>query len=233
MPWTGIDAVINNEKPMKIQIYAEEIRAGDICRPLRLLVTPDTLTLWTGQAFLGEAKQIARNPACLSACLTARMAAEGYRPLPHAMEPIARFAADTPPTLSREKVCRVSPTQPTLLTHSSAELAAAGGRGILREGVLVSAAWAMPDPAGDGHIREIALETAPAFRRRGLAAASAAALLCDLISAGCQPIYRCAEGNTASMALAHSLGLRRVGTEYVPAFRRAVPPGRAENEIDV
>lgn len=214
----------NNEKPMKIQIYTEETRAGDICRPLRLLVTPDTLTLWAGRKFLEEAEQIARNPACLSACLTARMAAEGYYPLPHAMEPIARFAADAPPPLSRETVCRVSPTQPTLLTHSSEEIAAAGGRGILREGVLVSAAWAMPDPAGDGNTREVALETAPAYRRCGLAAAAAAAMLCDLLSAGCQPIYRCAEGNTASMAVAHSLGLRRVGTEYAPAFRRAAPP---------
>lgn len=218
---------------MKTEIYIAETRAGDICRPLRLLVTPDALTLWTGREFLEEAEQIARNPACLSACLTARMAGEGYHPLPHAMEPIARFAADVPPPLSRETACRISPTQPTRLTHSSAEIAAAGGRGILREGVLVSAAWAMPDPAGNGNIREIALETAPAYRRQGLAAAAAAALLCDLLSAGCQPIYRCAEGNTASMAVAHSLGLRRIGTEYAPAFRRAVPSGRAENEIDV
>ena len=210
---------------MNTEIFVEEqTRAGDICRPLRLLMTPDALILRAGREFLGEAEQIARDPACLSACLTARMATEGYHPLPHTMEPIARFAADTPPTLSPEKVCRVSPTQPTLLTHSSAELAAAGGRGILREGVLVSAAWGMPDPAGDRNTREIALETAPAYRRQGLAAAAAAALLCDLFSAGCQPIYRCAQRNTASMALAHSLGLHRVGTEYVPAFRRAVPP---------
>ena len=40
-------------------------------------------------------------------------------------------------------------------------------------------------------------------------------------------------GSTASMAVAHRLGLRRIGTEYAPAFRRAVPLGRAENEIDV
>ena len=212
---------------MKIQIHAEETRAGDICRPLRLLMTPDAQILWAGQEFLEEAEQIARNPACLSACLTARMAAEVYHPLPHAMEPIARFAADTPP-FPREAVCRVSPTQPTLLTHSSAEIAAAGGRGILRDGVLVSAAWAMPDTAGDEGTREVALETAPAYRRQGLATAAAAALLCDLLSAGCQPIYRCAERNIASMALAHSLGLRRVGTEYAPAFRRIVSSGRAE-----
>lgn len=187
-------------------------------------MTPDALILWAGQELLGEAEQIARDPGCLSSCLTARMAAEGYRPLPHTMEPIARFTADAPPPLSRETVCRVSPAQPTLLTHSSAELAAAGGRGILRDGVLVSAAWATPNTAGDEGTREVALETAPAYRRQGLAVATAAALLCDLLSAGYRVIYRCAERNTASMALAHSLGLRRVGTEYAPAFRRTVPP---------
>ena len=198
-------------------------RAGDTRCPHRSLVTADALFLWAGREFAEEAEQIARDPGCLSACLTARMAAEGYRPIPRAMAPIARFTADTAPIFAGETVCRVTPEQPTLLTHSSAELAAAGGRGILRDGVLVSAAWAMPDPAGDEGVREIALETAPACRRQGMASAAAATLVRDLLLAGKRPIYRCAEGNAASMAVACTLGLRRIGTEYAPAFRRTLP----------
>ena len=212
---------------MKTEInWIEQTRAGDICRPLRLLLTDDAVLLWAGREFAPEAGQIARDPGCLSACLTARMAAEGYRPLPHATSPIARFTADTPPALSRETICRITPEQPTKLAHSSAELAAAGGRGILRDGLLVSAAWALPDTAGDGDAREIALATAPACRRQGLASAAAAALVCDLLLAGLRPIYRCAEDNAASMAVARALGLRRIGTEYAPAFRR-------KNESDI
>ena len=88
MPWTEIDAARQSEKTMKIQIFEEETRAGDICRPLRLLLTPDTLIVWAGREFGEEAERIARDPGCLSACLTARMAAKGYHPLPHAMEPV-------------------------------------------------------------------------------------------------------------------------------------------------
>lgn len=200
--------------------WIDQTRAGDICRPLRLLLQGDTLLLWAGREFAEEAERIAQAPVSLSACLTARMAAEGYRPLPHAMAPIARFAADVPPALSREGIVRIAPEQPTLLTHSSAELAEAGGWGILREGRLVSAAWALLDSTGDGGAREIALETAPTYRRQGLASAAAGALIRDLLADGLRPIYRCAEDNAASVAAARALGLRRIGTEYAPVFRR-------------
>ena len=221
MPWIGFDPAIQR-KMMRTEInWIDQTRAGDICRPLRLLVQGDTLFLWAGVEFAAEAERIAHDPGCLSACLTVRMAAEGYRPLPRAMVPIARFTAETVTAFSGETACRITPEQPTLLTHSSAELAETGGWGILRDGLLVSAAWAMPDSTGDKGAREIALETAPAYRRQGLATAAAAALICDLFSAELRPIYRCAEDNAASMAVARALGLRRIGTEYAPAFRRA------------
>ena len=201
--------------------WIDQTRAGDICRPLRLLVQGDVRLLWAGREFAEEAEKIVRDPDCLSVCLTARMASEGYYLLPHAMTPIARFTADTAPIFIGETVCRIAPEQPTGLTHSSAELAAAGGWGILREGQLVSAAWSLVDTAGNVNAREIALETAPAYRRQGLASAAASALICDLLSAGQRPIYRCSEDNAASLAVACAIGLRRVGTEYAPAFRRA------------
>ena len=67
---------------------------------------------------------------------------------------------------------------------------------------------------------EIAVETAPACRRRGYARACAAALLSDALARGESPVYRCTARNVASRALAASLGLVLSIHEYCPGFRR-------------
>ncbi len=53
---------------------------------------------------------------------------------------------------------------------------------------------------------EIGVDTAEEYRGRGLAKACASALISELAELGHSAFYECASGNTASMALAKSLG---------------------------
>lgn len=53
---------------------------------------------------------------------------------------------------------------------------------------------------------EIGVDTAEAYRGRGLAKSCAAALISELAKLGHSAFYECASGNTASIALAKSLG---------------------------
>lgn len=67
---------------------------------------------------------------------------------------------------------------------------------------------------------EIGIETAAAWRRRGLAAAAAAAMIEDLLARGLTPVWSCREDNVASLRLAVALGFRP--TLRVPYLR--IPP---------
>ncbi|MCR6688370.1 GNAT family N-acetyltransferase [Cellulomonas sp.] len=67
---------------------------------------------------------------------------------------------------------------------------------------------------------EIGIETAAAWRRRGLAAAAAAAMIEDLLARGLTPVWSCREDNVASLRLAIALGFRP--TLRVPYLR--IPP---------
>lgn len=53
---------------------------------------------------------------------------------------------------------------------------------------------------------ELGIETAPAFRRRGLARAAAAAMIDDLLAGGRTPVWACREENAGSLLLAQGLG---------------------------
>jgi hypothetical protein len=67
-------------------------------------------------------------------------------------------------------------------------------------------------------LADISVDTLAAYRRRGLAAASAIALIDEIISSGKSPVWGATENNTASLGLADKLGFRRpAGTVYVAA----------------
>lgn len=93
--------------------------------------------------------------------------------------------------------------------------------GIVHNGRLLSLAFASQVQEGRA---EITVETAPAFRRRGYARASLAALTAKLLFRGILPVYRCRLENAASRALAEQVGYRRVGFFYQGIGRR-IPHG--------
>lgn len=57
-----------------------------------------------------------------------------------------------------------------------------------------------------GDAVELGIETAPGFRRRGLARAAAAGMIDHLLATGRTPVWACREENTGSLHLAQQLG---------------------------
>ena len=142
------------------------------------------------------------------------MAERGYCPLPYAGVPILHFVPDRPIAVSVcPDVLRLSECTDAewALTHPRTDLP--GDSFVMLFGNAVSAAAWLQNG-------EIAVETAPACRRRGYARACAAALLSDALARGESPVYRCTARNVASRALAASLGLVLSIHEYCPGFRR-------------
>ncbi len=195
--------------------------AGDVVYPLRLLVVQAGGQLEAPLWLCREAEAICAALVgdelpedVLPRLLAPRMAALGYRPLPRAWtaiahwRPVSLFAPPAHPSL-----CRLDRATDAVwaLSHPRADLPDDAWV-MLADGCTVAAAW---EQGG-----EIAVETAPAYRRRGYARAAVAALLADRTTAGREVCYRCAETNTASMALAASLGLALTAHEYRPGFRR-------------
>lgn len=68
----------------------------------------------------------------------------------------------------------------------------------------------------DDHV-EIGIETLPAFRRRGLAAAAAAGMVEAVLDAGLTPVWSCRAENVGSYRLAERVGFRP--TAHLPYFR--------------
>jgi GNAT superfamily N-acetyltransferase len=67
-------------------------------------------------------------------------------------------------------------------------------------------------------LADISVDTLAAYRRRGLAAATAIALVDEIIASGKTPVWGATENNTASLGLADKLGFREpAGTVYVAA----------------
>ena len=195
--------------------------AGDVVYPLRLLVSPAGGQLDAPAWLCREAQaaadrlSVGSEPgAVLIEAIAPRMAALGYRPLPRAGVPIVCWTPGepiSPPACPG--LCRLSdaPACGWALSHPRADLPDDAWV-VVADGRAVAAAWLTPDG--------IAVETAPAFRRRGFARAAAAALAAARLAEGREVCYRCAETNTASMALAVSLGFVPAAREYCPGFRR-------------
>lgn len=85
-------------------------------------------------------------------------------------------------------------------------LAHGGGTVVERDGRTGAMAFASYRTGDD---LELGIETDPAFRRRGLAAAAAAAMLADVLAAGLTPVWSCREDNVGSSRLAERLGFVR------------------------
>lgn len=67
-------------------------------------------------------------------------------------------------------------------------------------------------------LADISVDTLAAYRRRGLASATAIALIDEIIASGKSPVWGAIENNTASLGLADKLGFRQpAGTVYVAA----------------
>lgn len=82
-------------------------------------------------------------------------------------------------------------------------LAHGGGRVAELDGEPAAIAFASFHTGDDV---ELGIETAPAFRRRGLARLACAALIEDVVASGRTPVWACREDNVASARLAESLG---------------------------
>ncbi|MBR2848405.1 MAG: GNAT family N-acetyltransferase [Clostridia bacterium] len=83
----------------------------------------------------------------------------------------------------------------------------------LIEGKIVAYA-ALNDSFEDENTLEISVECAPAYRRQGLAASSAAALTYELIKRGYTVTYQCRRSNEASARVAEKVGFRDLGMRY-------------------
>lgn len=78
-------------------------------------------------------------------------------------------------------------------------------------------------------VLEIGIETAPDFRRQGLATVVAEAMIEDVLAAGLRPVWSCRESNIGSVRLAQSLGFtpsRRL--PYFEMLPRPLDAGSAE-----
>jgi predicted GNAT family acetyltransferase len=99
-------------------------------------------------------------------------------------------------------------------------LAAGTARGVLVDGRAV--ALAVPFWIGAEH-EDIGVVTEPAFRRRGLSAACAAALIGDIRARGRVPTWTTSPDNTGSLAVAARLGFERVRADSLYAVRTPIP----------
>ena len=194
--------------------------AGDVVYPLRLLVAPADSRLDAPMWLCREAEAVRIRldagdtpETVLPGLLVPRMAALGYHPLPRAWTAIAHWQPAGVTLPPHPPSCRLDRAEEAvwMLSHPRADLPD-DARVMLADGAVVAAAWT--------HGGEIAVETSPAYRRRGYARAVVGALLDDCMAAGREVRYRCVETNAASMALAAGLGLMLTTREYNPGFRR-------------
>lgn len=89
---------------------------------------------------------------------------------------------------------------------------------VIEDSDIVCVAYTNLPP--DGSAVEIGVETAPSYRRKGLAKDALSKLICELENNEKEAIYICSQSNTASVRLAASLGFVTEATEYDYVFRR-------------
>lgn len=196
--------------------------AGDVRYPIRLLADGDGLSLRAERRFWREAAafcdgwQDGQDPGrVLLDLLAPRMTAEGYAPLPRAAVPTVIWRGTRCAVPELAEVMRLAglPACGWALTHArSALMRGHDAWVVMADHAVVAAAWLCGGA--------IAVETAPAYRRRGYARAVVAALTSACLVEGREVRYCCAETNAASMALAASLGFVPAAREYRPGFRR-------------
>ncbi len=206
---------------MQIKLTVRDLcAAGDALTPLRLLLPSagePTLIVARELAVVGceiAAALAAGAPveATLRRMLLPAMAERGYAPERRAWVPICVYAAAAmPPILPGTVALGDLPDLPWRLTHRPAELTLPA-YAVAAEGAVVAAAWV----GNEG----IAVETAPAYRRRGYARAAASAVVAALLCEGREAVWRCSAANAASCALAASLGMAEVAREWRPVFRK-------------
>lgn len=95
---------------------------------------------------------------------------------------------------------------PNLFWPDAATFLANGGGVVLEGGDGIGAMAFASYRRGDR--LEIGIETADRWRRRGLAAAAAAAMIASTLADGLTPVWSCRDGNVGSYRLACSLGFR-------------------------
>lgn len=95
---------------------------------------------------------------------------------------------------------------PNLFWPDATTFLAAGGGVVLENGDGIGAMSFASYRRGDR--LEIGIETADPWRRRGLAAAAAAAMIGSTLADGLTPVWSCRDGNVGSYRLACSLGFR-------------------------
>lgn len=78
--------------------------------------------------------------------------------------------------------------------------------GVVVDGEVASVAYAHATALMQDRVADIGIETAPAYRRRGLAKAAVSAVVRHIGSRGGEAIYSTAPGNLASIATAQSVG---------------------------
>jgi GNAT superfamily N-acetyltransferase len=169
---------------------AAHVRArADAGRPERLQVEPRWADLgWAARIGGAVTEQVRLNFAFDAAAFPGPVDAPGARMRPATA---AEFAWEG----------TVRPTD----FWPDAETFLARGGGWVAEVDGVAAALAFAAFTRGGEV-ELGIETAPGFRRRGLARAAAAAMVDDLVRAGRTPVWACREDNTGSLRLARSLG---------------------------
>lgn len=194
--------------------------AGDALIPCRLLLPCSgrpTLTLiepleGLADAALRDLESGFTPERALRPRLERAMAASGYASEPRAWTPIVVFAAvDAPAVHPDAAAVDALPALPWRLTHRRDALGAPAFA-VVADGAVVSAAWLTDEG--------IAIETAPAYRRRGYARAAASALIAFCLRAGREVCWRARADNAASLAAARSLGLIEVAREWRPTYRK-------------
>jgi RimJ/RimL family protein N-acetyltransferase len=99
-------------------------------------------------------------------------------------------------------------------------LAAEVAQGVVLDGVV--AALAVPFFVGAEH-EDIGVVTEPAYRRRGLSTACAAALVADIRARGRTPTWTTSPDNNGSLGVAARLGFEHVRDDVLYAVRTRIP----------
>ncbi|MEW6749784.1 MAG: GNAT family N-acetyltransferase [Candidatus Latescibacterota bacterium] len=78
--------------------------------------------------------------------------------------------------------------------------------GVVRDGRVVSVAYAHRSGHMEGMVADLGVETAPAYRRQGFARQVVGAVVAHVARRGGEALYSCHPDNLASLATARSVG---------------------------
>jgi len=130
----------------------------------------------------------------------------------------ARILKKSDYPLYEEFFCKANPTaDPTgwLEDYFTEKAAKEYFAGYLLNGVLVSVCDAPDMPYMENVIQHTGIETLPGERRKGYAKCTSALAAHHLLERGICPQWECRADNTASIALAQSIGYEKYGKAYI------------------